>query len=673
MIGDGAEVIDTMVPLYRLAEDHEVVQASPFPERCPFIPRGGCWWTAVLALVLFLISPKPVTLAATPDFETDVAPLLIKRCLECHQGSPPSGGLDLTTHHSLNRGGDSGPVIDPRHPRQSKLVLKIRDGEMPPEKQSRSQELPESEIQILTEWLEGGAPWPEDRALDFFERTNALRAGRDWWSLQPVVRPEFPSSEASHPIDAFIRTRLEREGLRPAPPADRETLVCRLFHVLTGLPPERAEIEAFVRNDDPQAWPKLVDRLLASPRYGERWARHWLDVARYADTCGYERDQEKPFAWKYRDWVVSAFNADMPYDRFVIHQLAGDEVPESGETSVIATGFLRLGAWNDEPNDPEDYQYERPEELVHTTSSAFLALTVKCARCHAHKFDAITQQDPIPMKNRPYSPCRRSRREFVWQMGNGFAGLALTDLLTRDGFWGGSAVASEGPATETRNPLASRASHFQPKAKACIFLMMNGAPSQVDTFDYKPELEKYAGKQLPADKNYINSGGRKVGYLTPAWRKFRPGGQSGLLVSDYFPLVRRHADKLCVLNACHTDSHAHGSALVAMNTGKTLVGRPSLGSWAVYGLGTGNESLPGYVVILDKRGEPISGQPNWASGFMPGSYSGTLFRPMGDPILDLSGPAHLTHRAQRRLTYFHQGREESLTDVGGRVIHDVLV
>jgi len=242
-------------------------------------------------------------------------------------------------------------------------------------------------------------------------------------------------------------------------------------------------------------------------------------------------------------------------------------------------------------------------------------------------------------------PCGTSRREFVWQMGCGFAGLALADLLSSDGFLSQQATAGERPIQA--NPLVQKRPHFAPRAKACIFLMMNGAPSQVDTFDYKPELEKYAGQELPPDKEYINSGGRKVGYLTPAWRKFRPGGESGLLISDYFPHVREHADKLCVLNSCHTDSHAHGSALVAMNTGKTLIGRPSLGSWAVYGLGSENESLPGYVVILDKRGGPISGQPNWASGFMPGSYSGTLFRPVGDPILDLKGPAYITPTAQR--------------------------
>lgn len=243
-------------------------------------------------------------------------------------------------------------------------------------------------------------------------------------------------------------------------------------------------------------------------------------------------------------------------------------------------------------------------------------------------------------------PCGHSRREFVWQMGAGFAGLALADLLTRDGFFGANAIGSE--PTSAANPLAARQPHFAARAKACIFLMMNGAPSQVDTFDYKPELERYAGKQLPSDKNFINSGGRRVGYLTPAWRPFRPGGESGLLVSDYFPNVREHADKLCVIKSCHTDSHAHGSALVAMNTGKTQIGRPSLGSWAVYGLGSINESLPGYVVILDKRGGPIGGQPNWASGFMPATYSGTLFRPQGNPILDLAAPAHVDAKIQRQ-------------------------
>lgn len=216
-------------------------------------------------------------------------------------------------------------------------------------------------------------------------------------------------------------------------------------------------------------------------------------------------------------------------------------------------------------------------------------------------------------------------------------------MLNQDGFFGRHTAA----AGESAGNALRHQPYFASKAKSCIFLMMNGAPSQVDTFDYKPSLQKYAGQPLPEGKAFTNSGGRKVGFLTPAFRRFRPGGESGLLISDYFPHVRQHADKLAVIRSCHTDSHAHGSALVAMNTGKTFIGRPSLGSWCVYGLGTENESLPGYVVILDKRGGPIGGQPNWSSGFMSAAYQGTLFRPVGDPILDLRGPEHVTRPAQR--------------------------
>jgi hypothetical protein len=248
------------------------------------------------------------------------------------------------------------------------------------------------------------------------------------------------------------------------------------------------------------------------------------------------------------------------------------------------------------------------------------------------------------MRNQSLFPCGRSRREFVWEMGAGFSGVAMAGMFSNSGLLTQEAAAGERQQTPNQADTQGRK---KPRARSCIFLMMNGAPSQVDTFDYKPELEKYAGRQLPADKKFINSGGRKMGFLTPAWRPFRPGGDSGLLVSDYFPQVREHADKLCVINSCHTDSHAHGSALVAMNTGKTLIGRPSLGSWCVYGLGSENENLPGYVVILDKRGGPIGGQPNWSSGFMPATYEGTLFRPIGDPILDLKGPGHVTQAVQR--------------------------
>ncbi len=240
-------------------------------------------------------------------------------------------------------------------------------------------------------------------------------------------------------------------------------------------------------------------------------------------------------------------------------------------------------------------------------------------------------------------PCGLVRRQYLWQLGAGFAGLALTALLEGSGFFDRIGFSNEG----STSPLAPKSPHFRCRAKSCIFLLMNGGPSQVDTFDPKPELEKHAGMAMPADKKYINSGGRAVGYLTPGVRPFRPGGESGIPISDFFPHIREHADKLAVIRSCYTDTHAHGSALIQMNTGKPLMGRPSLGSWVTFGLGSENQNLPGYVVMLDRRGGPISGQPNWSSGFIPAAYQGTLFRSVGNPILDLQVPSTFGSETQR--------------------------
>ncbi|MBL48748.1 MAG: hypothetical protein CMP28_07335 [Roseibacillus sp.] len=221
------------------------------------------------------------------------------------------------------------------------------------------------------------------------------RAGLDWWSFQPVTRPAVPGEkgERSNPIDGFVRARLAKAGMEAAPPADAATLVRRLHHVLTGLPPSAEELASFAEDSPEERYERKVDALLASPRFGERWARHWLDVVRYAETIGYERDAVKPNIWKYRDWVIRAFNEDLPYDQFVRAQVAGDELAKRSEQSVIATGMLRAGTWNDEPNDPQEYKYERLEDMVDVVSTAFLGVTVKCARCHDHKFDPIPQRD----------------------------------------------------------------------------------------------------------------------------------------------------------------------------------------------------------------------------------------------------------------------------------------
>ncbi len=367
------------------------------------LAAGSSRALTVLAMLAALGSPPggpTCGWAAELDFESDIAPLIAGRCLECHNSRDERGGLDLSTAEGTMRGGDSGPAIDLQDPTQSLLLQRIQAGEMPPSSSGgESRSLAPEEIARLQAWIGEGAKWPADRRLDPYERTSSTRAGRDWWSLQPLVRPEIPAIEVppealeGNAIDRFVIARLAAHDLQMAPPADRRVLARCAFFDLWGLPPTPEQIDRFVADNRPDAWPRLLDTLLASPHYGERWARHWLDVVRFAETCGYERDQLKPGIWKYRDWVIDALNSDMPYDQFVTWQLAGDEIPDRTEDSVIATGMLRAGTWNDEPNDPADYLYERLEDMIHVTSSAFVGLTVKCARCHDHKFDPIPQTD----------------------------------------------------------------------------------------------------------------------------------------------------------------------------------------------------------------------------------------------------------------------------------------
>jgi hypothetical protein len=364
------------------------------------VPKTPCV-TIIIASVMVALDgwhgQQAFSQGAAPDFERDIAPLIAKRCLECHNARDVRGGLDLTTQAGATKGGDSGAAFVAGKPDESQLLRRVTDGEMPPESRGQRQRLPDAEVALLRTWISHGAPWPDDRTLSIYERTTDVRGGLDWWSLQPVTRPDVPAvnstARVANPIDAFVLARLESAGMQPAPLADRRTLIRRAYFDLIGLPPTPEEVDMFVKDTSPEAYEQLIDRLLDSQHYGERWARYWLDLVRFAETCGYERDQMKPNIWRYRDWVINALNNDMPYDRFVTDQLAGDETPYRDEESVIATGMLRAGTWNDEPNNPADYLYTRLEDMVHTTSSAFLALTVKCARCHDHKFDPIRQTD----------------------------------------------------------------------------------------------------------------------------------------------------------------------------------------------------------------------------------------------------------------------------------------
>lgn len=336
-------------------------------------------------------------------FEKGVVSVLERNCLKCHSGKEPKGGLNLTTRDGIMKGGDSGPSVDLKSKDESLLLQAINyDGfEMPPTGQ-----MSPADIGILEKWISDGAPWPEDlEAIEFEVHSGPPQVNaqtKSFWSFQqvrPVAVPEshFPGNNE---IDAFIGSRLRTEGLQPSKPAVPRELVRRMYYDLTGLPPEPAELQRWADRIGSEngslnqaAIRSLTDHLLKSPHYGEKWGRHWLDLVRYAETNSYERDGAKPHVWRYRDYVIQAFNDDKPYDRFILEQLAGDEIDSPTPDSIIATGYYRLGRWDDEPADPQLAFYDDLDDIVTTTSQTFLGLTVNCARCHDHKIDPIPQRD----------------------------------------------------------------------------------------------------------------------------------------------------------------------------------------------------------------------------------------------------------------------------------------
>jgi mono/diheme cytochrome c family protein len=330
-------------------------------------------------------------------YERDVLPILKANCYKCHGDGKVKGNLSLTSREAILKGGDLGPAVSLDKPDDSTLLKAIyyKDGlEMPP-----TGKLKPEQIDTLSKWVKAGLPMKDTAATAKTEHKGGVITpeARNYWAYKPVRRPAVPvvrnSAWVSNPIDTFILSKLEAKGLAPAPPADRVALVRRLYYDLTGLPPTPEQVDAFVADKSDNAYEKLVDRLLASPHYGEKWGRYWLDVVRYAETNGYERDGPKPFVWRYRDYVIRSFNLDKPYDQFVREHLAGDEMPGYNPDAVIATGYYRLGLWDDEPADPTQAMFDEYDDIVATTGQAFLGMTMNCARCHDHKIDPIPQKD----------------------------------------------------------------------------------------------------------------------------------------------------------------------------------------------------------------------------------------------------------------------------------------
>jgi mono/diheme cytochrome c family protein len=359
-----------------------------------------CWNNIWCAGVMFAVAHCNLAAGAeAPEFERDIAPLVVTHCLDCHQPNKRSGGLDLSTRARLITGGEQGPAVQFDNPDKSLLLARITSGEMPPADAKDRSPLSPDQINTLTAWITAGAPWPDGRQLGIHEKPLDLAKAQTFWSFQPVRRPQVPARQADeraeNPIDRFIGEQLAAKGLSLAPPAARQDLLRRVSLDVRGLPPSLHDQEEFLSDAAPDAYERLIDRLLADPAYGERWARYWLDLVRYADSNGYERDGPKPSVWRYRDYVISAFNGDKPYDRFMVEQIAGDELEDATTETLIATGFHALGTWNDEvdPLEAPQYRADELDDMIRTTAQSFLGLTLGCARCHNHKFDPLTMVD----------------------------------------------------------------------------------------------------------------------------------------------------------------------------------------------------------------------------------------------------------------------------------------
>jgi hypothetical protein len=342
-------------------------------------------------------APSP---AAVEFFEKEVRPLLVERCLKCHGDQKPKGGLQLTSQAAVLKGGDTGRAAVAGKPDESLLIQAVRhngDLKMPPK-----EKLKDREIETLTRWVKLGLPWPQGAGLAApsdkkFVLTDEQRRFWAWQPVKVVLPPQVTNTTwARSDLDRYVLARLEAKGLRPAKPADKGTLIRRATFDLTGLPPTPEEIDAFLKDDSPEAFARVVDRLLASPAYGQRWGRHWLDVVRYTDSFdsrGLGGPGDCSEAWRYRDWVVDAFNRDMPYGQFVIEQVAGDLLPAAQPAGTVATGMLAIGNWGGGDADKDKLLTDIADDQIDVVSKAFLGVTLSCARCHDHKFDPFSQDD----------------------------------------------------------------------------------------------------------------------------------------------------------------------------------------------------------------------------------------------------------------------------------------
>jgi hypothetical protein len=365
--------------------------------------KRQAWGASLICAGLSAFGPAVLSgRAQAVSFTRDIQPILQQSCWHCH-GALRTSGLDLRTRDTASRGGDGGVVVVPGDAAQSRLYRRVAGLEQPsmPFEGAR---LSAAQIALIKSWIDQGAHWDLDAAASQEQRADTLAAvedtpvppaARNYWAFKLPVQAALPAAPShAHPIDRFLARERDERGLAAAPQAGRLTLLRRAYLDLIGLLPAPSEADAFINDTTPGAWERVIDKLLASPHYGERWGRHWLDVARYADSSGYEHDIDRPNAWRYRDYVIRSFNEDKPYDQFLKEQIAGDELEPATDEALVATGFLRAGprvAFREKDNPERRYEYL--DDLIATTGRGLLGLTVQCARCHNHKFDPIPQRD----------------------------------------------------------------------------------------------------------------------------------------------------------------------------------------------------------------------------------------------------------------------------------------
>ncbi|MGE9267841.1 MAG: DUF1549 domain-containing protein, partial [Verrucomicrobiales bacterium] len=361
-------------------------------------------WTRGLALSgLVAASASAAELTAEEKsaqlhfFETKIRPMLAENCYECHGEKKQKSDLRLDNISYILQGGKSGPALVRGEVEKSAMIEAVSyenpDFQMPPKKR-----LSESQVADLKKWVAMGAPWPESEAVTVRKKGEFTEEERSWWSFQPVKKAAVPEVDekkfrVENAVDRFVARKLAEHDLPQAPEAGAREVLRRVYYDLHGLPPSEAEVEAYLKDGDPDKFAKLVDKLLASPRYGERWGQHWLDLVRYAESDGYRADGYRPDAWPYRDYVIKSFNEDKPYDVFVREQLAGDEIAPDDPEVFIGTAFLRNGIYEWNQANAEMQRDIIVKELTGVTSEVFLGLSVACAECHDHKFDPILQED----------------------------------------------------------------------------------------------------------------------------------------------------------------------------------------------------------------------------------------------------------------------------------------